>query len=283
MSSMEGMSILKEVEARNAKRQGAGEQPDGKPDLEGMELGEEGNLDAELGLDGDGGDDDHAIRGEDAAEKVRRFYQVSGRPDFFNFSVHHPETLDTNTLTRTENDFFLDRYKPTPFFGSSLTHLQKQFAGFARKSGFDKKTMQDTEFAQLYQPKHATNQGMKGLGMYTHASIMHCGSSGGGMSQILNISLTAGCPAQCAFCKESLLGRNYTQADFNEETGILRIKMEDGKEVDVLGKVRVKFWDPKAETVVYGPLQVAIFNGYPIAKDSLEKLKRGELVRYLAD
>jgi hypothetical protein len=103
------------------------------------------------------------------------------------------------------------------------------------------------------------------------------------MSTINNFNITFGCPSNCSFCKESILGRGYTQLSVDEQSGIIRVELDDGRDFTVPAKSRVKFYDPKVDSVVYGPLVVAVVNSFPIATDSLEKLRTGDLTRLVSD
>lgn len=85
-------------------------------------------------------------------------------------------------------------------------------------------------------------------------------------------------------CKESLLARTFQQASFKEGTGVLDVDLDDGTTIrNVPSKARVKFFDTKNDLIVFGPLQVALANKFPIARDSLRKLRDGVLRRLLAD
>ena len=99
------------------------------------------------------------------------------------------------------------------------------------------------------------------------------------MTYLLNDALVH----NCSFCKESLLARGFTQMDFEEGTGIIRIRTDEREPFEVPSKARVKFYDTNQERIVIGPLSAAVANAFPIATDSLEKLRAGELYRVLAD
>lgn len=85
-------------------------------------------------------------------------------------------------------------------------------------------------------------------------------------------------------CKESLIGSPFTQVNFKETTGILKVDLKDGKEpMELSAKTKIKFFDTESKVVVYGPLQIALAYNFPIAKDSLRKLRDRTLVRLIAD
>ena len=77
-------------------------------------------------------------------------------------------------------------------------------------------------------------------------------------------------------CKESLLARGFMEASFHPISGEIRVTFidDDGKKYEqvVPSKARVKFWDSENYIIIYGAIEIAIANSYPIAKDSLRKL-----------
>lgn len=83
-------------------------------------------------------------------------------------------------------------------------------------------------------------------------------------------------------CKEALIGREYTEFNALESTGYVKIEIE-GEIREYPAKTSVKFYDPEVGHIVYGPIQVPIAYGYPIAQDSLSKLRSGVLGRLSAD
>lgn len=101
-------------------------------------------------------------------------------------------------------------------------------------------------------------------------------------SSIVNINIAMGCPSFCSFCKEALIGREYTEFNALESTGYVKIEIE-GEIREYPAKTSVKFYDPEVGHIVYGPIQVPIAYGYPIAQDSLAKLRSGLLGRLSAD
>lgn len=83
-------------------------------------------------------------------------------------------------------------------------------------------------------------------------------------------------------CKEALIGREYTEFNALEATGYVKLEIE-GEVREYPAKTSVKFYDPEVGHIVYGPIQVPIAYGYPIAADSLSKLRSGLLGRLSAD
>lgn len=254
-------------------------------DLEGMELGQEGNLDAELGLDPEDDEegsnedgDDHIRIKADFSKSLAERYQVEGQPDYFNFHTVPLDKLADNHTTTTVNDYYLQDFDAIPMFGASIRALDKRYA-YKLVSAYSKKTHTYTDFTERNMPRHGTTEGGKGLSLYTHVVIYHSAD----MSSIVNVNITFGCPSNCSFCKESLLARGFTQMDFEEGTGIIRVKTDEREPFEIPSKARVKFYDTQQERIVIGPLGVAVANAYPIATDSLEKLRAGELYRVLAD
>lgn len=276
--------VFREEQQKKAKAVNIAQTTDSRTDLEGMELGNEGNLDEELGLDmedeeGSNEDGDEHIRIKaDFSEVIAARYRVDGQPDYFNFHTVPLEKLDDNHTTTTVNDYYLQDFEAIPLFGASIRALDKKYA-YDLVSAYSKKDHKYTDFAEKYMPRHGTTEGGKGLSLYTHAVIYHSAD----MSSIVNVNITFGCPSNCSFCKESLLARGFTQMDFEEGTGIIRVKTDEREPFEVPSKVRVKFYDTKQERIVIGPLSVAVVNAFPIATDSLEKLRAGELYRVLAD
>lgn len=256
-------------------------------DLEGMELGAEGDLDHELGIfGGDGeeegdneGDDEHVVIKDADTSKMEARYQVEGQPDYFNFRTAPLAKVEDNHTVHTENDWYLRKYRSIPMFAQSIKHLERVHLPFEIRSAYDKKTHQYAPFAEAHRPMHAMTEGGKGLAMYTRATIYMTAD----MSTINNVNITFGCPSNCSFCKESILARGYTQLQVDEKTGTIRVETESRPPFEVPSKSKVKFYDPNVGKVVYGPLSVAVVNEFPISSDSLDKLRSGDLVRLLSD
>lgn len=240
------------------------------PTHEDMERDGGGDIDEELGGAGD------VV--ESRQDEISALYCGVGVADWYNFKSIPPVGLGDLGVTEVENDFYLRSLKNVSFFGASKRALSRRYADFAEVSGFDKGRMEYTEFVDRKQPRHAVVGGGKGLTQYTRGVIYTTAR----MSTINNVNITQGCPANCSFCKESLLSRGYTQIDITERTGVLRIKLDD-REFEVAGKTKVKFWDSVREVMVLGPLQVALRYNFPIAKDSLEKLWSGQLTHLIQD
>lgn len=88
----------------------------------------------------------------------------------------------------------------------------------------------------------------------------------------------------CSFCKEAALARTYTQMDIFESYGEFMIQHPDTEElVKVNSKAKVKFFDTVNHLVVYGPIQVAISNGFPIHSDTIRRLVTRESFRVLSE
>jgi len=83
-------------------------------------------------------------------------------------------------------------------------------------------------------------------------------------------------------CKESLLSRSYSEMFIREESGSLRLTHK-GETREFPAKTRVAFFDTKARTVVYGPLQVAVYHNFPISEHTLDRLFSDYLKRLSAD
>lgn len=238
------------------------------PTHDDMERDGGGDLDSEIG--------DGVVPSRQA--EIEALYGVLGKPDWYNFRSIPPASFEDMRVTEVENDFYLRNVRNKKFFGASKRALSKRYDGYGEVSGFDKGSMRYTPFVELKQPRHAVVKGGKGLTQNTRGVVY----TTGGMSSINNVNITHGCPANCSFCKESLLSRGYTQIDITERTGILRLRI-DGREFEVLGKTKVKFWDSVNQIMVLGPLQVALKFNFPIANDSLEKLWTGQLTHLIQD
>lgn len=212
----------------------------------------------------------------DAPELIRKVYQEEGVPDFWSFKAeildHIPE------MQLVENDYWLSINTPVPMFGASIGNVAKGWRTFKERSGYNAKTFKYRDFVEKYRPSPGETVGGKGLTSYTHPVVYLTGL----MSKFLNINISYGCPGLCVFCKESNLARNYTQMQIEEETGIIEFDFE-GETIKVEGMSRVKFWDTDNNLMVYGPLQVAIANKFPISKYSLRKLAKEETFRVLSD
>lgn len=256
---------------------------EGEADLESMELGQEGDLAAELGLDeAEGtneGDDEFLTIKADQQRQMAARYQVPGQPDYFHYRVQPLTSLADNHTTTVENDWWLDQLEPMAFFGRSIKHVARQHAGWEARSAYDKKTHKFHPYVKTHQPRHGHTEGGKGLALYPAVVIYHTGD----MSSILNLNITFGCPSNCSFCKESLLARGFTQMNMYETAGYVRITTETRPPFDVPASTRVKFFDTKIGQVVIGPLSVPVMHSFPIATDSLDKLRDGTLNRVLAD
>lgn len=101
---------------------------------------------------------------------------------------------------------------------------------------------------------------------------------------LVNGTVLHNCAAQCSFCKEAALARTYTQMDIFESYGEFMIQHPDTEElVKVNSKAKVKFFDTVNHLVVYGPIQVAISNGFPIHSDTIRRLVTRESFRVLSE
>lgn len=214
----------------------------------------------------------------------RNPYAIQGSPDYHGYRANiQMKVSDLETPFHVQNDFYLDKYleKPSPFFAGSLASLPNKYKGFKKVSAYNSRTKHYTDFAEAHKPKHGHTEGGKGLTMYSRPVVY----ATAGMSTLVNINIAFGCPASCSFCKESLLARGFTQASFKDSTGILEVDPMDGGEPirNIPSKSRVKFFDMKNDIVVYGPIQVALANEFPIAKDSIKKLRSGILRRFISD
>ena len=200
-------------------------------------------------------------------------------PNFFEFAVFHPRTVaDLDKPLKTENDFYLGSIKPFAPIGKSIKSPADKYAHYALKSAYDTKANEYTEFSHKYRPHHAHTEGGKGLAMYSRPVLY----TKAGMSSIVNINIAMGCPSFCSFCKEALIGREYTEFNALESTGYVKLEIE-GKIREYPAKTSVKFYDPDVGHIVYGPIQVPIAYGYPISADSLAKLSSGMLGRLSSD
>ena len=260
---------------------------DGRPSLESMEkLDDEVTIDEELGDDDEGsneGDDEHVTIKDADSSAMEQFYAVDGQPDYFHFVTEPLTGLDANHETRTVNDWYLRDLPPNEFFGKSQAFLEQKYAGYDTVSAYDKASHKYTDFVEQHRPLHAMTEGGKGITMYTRPVIYLTSD----MSTINNINITFGCPSNCSFCKESILARGYTQLAVDEKTGTIEVTIDgpDGHPTsfEIPSKSKVKFYDARADKIVMGPISVAIVNQFPIATDSLNKLRSQDLTRLLSD
>jgi hypothetical protein len=207
-------------------------------------------------------------------------YGVDGTPDYYSFLKKEHKDLASLGVTQCENDLYLADVKPVEFYGASMTYLGRgsKYAKYKRVSGYTKKDNDYSLFVQEHRPYAARVEGGKGVTHYSRSVVY----TTGGMSLINNFSITMGCSSNCSFCKESLLARGYTQVDFLERTGTILLSLPEGRR-EVLGKSKVKFYDTNLQKVMIAPIQVALRNKFPVCKDSLVKLLKGSLTRFMQD
>jgi hypothetical protein len=273
---MDQLATLKELEEREAKKAAVDEGRD-TANLESMEiLNEETEIEDLTASDNDG-DDDVQIQA-DASSLIAARYKVDGQPDYFNMVTERPEFLNQRHISRVANDWYLDRVKPIKFYGASLKALEAKYKDFPVESAYRLADHSFAPFAADHRPLHAMTEGGKGITQYTRPVIYLTTD----MSTINNFNITFGCPSNCSFCKESILGRGYTQLSVDEATGLVRIETENGDFV-APSKTKVRFWDQILDQSVMGPLSVAVVNQFPIATSSLEALRSGELTRLVSD
>jgi|ERR1019366_5932137 hypothetical protein len=219
---------------------------------------------------------------EENKAALQEKYEVLGQPDFYHYKRVIPESLIEAETTRVMNDWFLSRQKSIPFFGRAINKVAVLFSDYEIRSGYDKKTNKFADFVLDYRPLHAMTEGGKGLTQNTRPVVMLHAV----FSEVNNIIFGHGCPAQCSFCKESLIARGFTEVAVSESTGILHLETDlDGEHLsfDTPSKAKVGFFDTTAEIMVYGPIGIAIARGYPILKDSICKIIGKSLTRYLSD
>lgn len=199
-----------------------------------------------------------------------------------SFETSQPVTLsDVTEPVRSSNDFYLSEgySDPVGLLHASVGAVSKPYEGFKRVSAFNAKTNTYTDHTVRHQPKHAHTVGGKGLTGYTRPTFQHTH----GMSSINNVVMSHGCSASCSFCKESLMARGFSQANIKEETGVVTVRHPDGDIENIPSRTKVKFYDVQNEVVVYGAISIPIVNGFPIAKDSIKKLRDRTLTRFIAD
>lgn len=250
------------------------------PSLESME-----KLDDEVDIDGDDEEgsnegDDEGVTIKDAdSSAIENFYRVEGQGDYFHFGLEPLLSLKDNGVTKTYNDWYLKGVLPNAFFGKSQAFLETKFGSYEIQSAYRKADHTYAPFVEAHRPLHGMTEGGKGITMYTRPVIYLTAD----MSTINNVNITFGCPSNCSFCKESILARGYTQLSVDESTGVVKVELDGHDPFDVPSKAKVKFYDTALEQIIYGPLSVAVINQFPIATDSLDKLRSGDLIRLLND
>lgn len=211
--------------------------------------------------------------------KIKSRYENPEVADNFHFKLALPLTCaDFEKGTLSENDHYLEAYKPILPFARSIAAPIDKYKDWAMVSGFNSKTTERTETVNLYRPVHGVTEGGKGITYYTRPVI----ATTAGMSTIVNVVMASSCPSNCSFCKEALIARSYAESNIYETSGEITLHWE-GKTQSFPAKTKVKFFDPNIQSIVYGPLQVPIGLKYPLADESLRKLFEGTLVRMLAD
>lgn len=224
-----------------------------------------------------GGEDIQELEGVDHSYTK---YGEEGMPDYYSFVKREHLNINNLGVTQCENDLYLADVAPVEFYGVSMTYLGggSKYAKYKKVSGYSKRENDYSPFVKEHRPYAARVEGGKGVTHYSRGVVY----TTGGMSLINNFSITMGCSSNCSFCKESLLARGYTQVDFLERTGTIRLSLPEGHR-EVLGKSKVKFFDTNLQKIVIAPIQVALRNKFPICKGSLAKLLNGSLTRFMQD
>ena len=83
-------------------------------------------------------------------------------------------------------------------------------------------------------------------------------------------------------CKESHNARSFSAPKMGEKAGLISLTYE-GQTKEFPSRVKVRFFDTNTQTVVIGPLEVAIMNNFPVNKHSLRKIFSEESFRVLSD
>jgi len=213
----------------------------------------------------------------------REIYPLTeNTPDYYNYAIKHPKTIKDTRETEVENDPYLEGLAPNVFFADSLGNHAEKYKDWKGESGFSKETMKYTPFVREHQPRHGLTEGGKGLAFYMKPVVMHTTN----MSSIVCVNISYGCPASCSFCKEANIARNFTQMPISEATSIIRVTFGHGdmkKKIEVPAKIKVRFFDSRVGSTIYGPLSVAIANEFPIDCRSLERIYDGEFFRVMSD
>ena len=174
---------------------------------------------------------------------------------------------------RVKDDFYLKNIKDVNQSVGTTKHED-----FEIKSAYSKREKRYQRYVIKFQPRYGHTIGGKGLTSYTRPVCYHTV----GLGMINNLNISHGCPANCAYCRESSNSRSYTEVDVKEKSGEIKFKYK-GKTLKVLSKVKVKFYDTQRKVTMYGAIQIPIYYGFPISKDSLKKLASGRLSRVLQD
>jgi hypothetical protein len=178
-------------------------------------------------------------------------------------------------VLRIRNDFYLNNIEDV---NCSIGKIEYKYKDFEVKSAYIKKENTYHGYVKRFQPKYSHTEGGKGLAFYTRPVCYHTV----GISIINNLNISHGCPANCGYCRESSNSRSFTEVDVKEKSGKIKFKYKN-ENMEVLSKAKVKFYDTHRKIIVYGSIQIPIYYGFPISKDSLLKLKSGKLFRVLQD
>lgn len=206
------------------------------------------------------------------ADLVRTRYHVEGQPDWNDFYVTPPKTIDSYLEEGhiVQNDIYLSMFKPDPMLAMvNQKHARMIPPEYEKVSGYDLKKSDRVPYLKEYGPVMSDSGGSKGITFNTRSTI----TQGVSMSGLLNIPLSVGCSAICSFCLESLVGHTYSEADISEgDSGIINMSyLVDGRTLHYRGpgKIKVGAFDIENNTVVYLPLQTALMAKFPILKQSL--------------
>lgn len=274
---MDQFEILQEQEAKD--RKAAGLPANEQPSLDSMEILNDETEIGDLDDGGNEGDDDHVVIKDGDTSQMEARYAIDGVPNWFDMATEPVRDLKDNNFTRTQNDWYLSKFRPIDMFGKSQAFLSDKYASFAVESAYSKTTHAYADYIELHRPLHAMTEGGKGIAMYTRPVVYMTAD----MSTINNFNITFGCPSNCSFCKESILARGYTQLSVDESTGMVSVVVDGKEPFEIPSKAKVAFWDINIQQIVYGPIAAAIVNMFPISNDSLDKLRSGDLVRLVSD
>jgi hypothetical protein len=186
-----------------------------------------------------------------------------------------PSKISELDIFEVDSDFYLDRVEEV--YDKHIP-LVKKYKDYKKVSAFDSETKHYKDHVLLNRPKHGHTKNGKGLTNYTHSVFYHTTK----MSKINNFVISMGCPANCGYCKESSNSRSFTEMGIDVESEKIQFEY-DGKIMEIYAKTHVKFFDIKRNVIVYGCIQIPIYYGFPVSKDSLRKLQDRSLFRVLPD